>query len=176
VDPTGFEETFEGSLDKEERDYICTIPKGATELEITLAATNDLDLELYDKSTLAIGWGGVIGSKPGGTYEGDTFGYSGWIGSKEFITTDGPLGWDYRLWVYAFRSGSYTVTVNYTWTTPRKGDFDGNGNIDIFDFVLFATAYNSHCGDANYDPIGDFDGDCDIDIFDFVQFAQVYGT
>jgi len=65
-----------------------------------------------------------------------------------------------------------TVTV----TTGRKGDFDGDGDIDIFDFVMFAAAYGSELGDENYNPAGDFEPDGDIDIFDFVQFAAVYGT
>jgi len=58
----------------------------------------------------------------------------------------------------------------------RKGDFDGNGHIDIFDFVHFADAYGSETGDPNYNAIGDFDDDGHIDIFDFVDFANVYGT
>jgi len=58
----------------------------------------------------------------------------------------------------------------------RKGDFDGDGNIDIYDFVLFAQAYGSELEDDNYNPVGDFDDDGVINIFDFVQFAGVYGT
>jgi subtilisin family serine protease len=58
----------------------------------------------------------------------------------------------------------------------RKGDFTGDGHIDIFDFVQFADAYGSELGDLNYNAIGDFDDDGDIDIFDFVDFADVYGT
>jgi len=65
-----------------------------------------------------------------------------------------------------------TVTV----VTGRKGDFDNDDDIDIFDFVLFAAAYGSELGDDNYNAAGDFDDDGDIDIFDFVQFAAVYGT
>jgi len=61
-------------------------------------------------------------------------------------------------------------------TNGRKGDFDGDGDIDIFDFVDFADAYGSETGDPNYNAIGDFNDDGDIDIFDFVDFADVYGT
>jgi len=66
--------------------------------------------------------------------------------------------------------GTVTVVIG------RKGDLDGDGHIDIFDFVLFATAYGSVSTDPNYNVVGDFDDDGDIDIFDFVQFAGVYGT
>ena len=65
-----------------------------------------------------------------------------------------------------------TVTVGI----GRKGDFNGDGDIDIFDFVMFAAAYGSELGDDNYNPAGDFNDDGDIDIFDFVLFAAVYGT
>jgi len=58
----------------------------------------------------------------------------------------------------------------------RKGDFNGDGAIDIFDFVLFAAAYRSELGDDNYNAAGDFNNDGHIDIFDFVLFAAVYGT
>jgi hypothetical protein len=61
-------------------------------------------------------------------------------------------------------------------TNGRKGDFDGDGDIDIFDFVDFADAYGSETGDPNYNAIGDFNDDGHIDIFDFVDFADVYGT
>lgn len=57
-----------------------------------------------------------------------------------------------------------------------KGDFDGDGHIDIFDFVDFADAYGFEVGDPDYNAIGDFNDDGNIDIFDFVDFADVYGT
>ena len=66
--------------------------------------------------------------------------------------------------------GTVTVVIG------RKGDFDNDGDIDIFDFVLFAAAYSSELGDDNYNPAGDFDDNGVINIFDFVQFAAVYGT
>ena len=66
--------------------------------------------------------------------------------------------------------GTVTVVIG------RKGDFDGDGYIDISDFVSFAIAYGSTLGDPNYDVVGDFDDNGDIDISDFVSFAIVYGT
>lgn len=58
----------------------------------------------------------------------------------------------------------------------RKGDFDGDGDIDFFDFVAFAACYGSILGSANYNVIGDFDEDGYVDLYDFVDFAAVYGT
>ena len=70
----------------------------------------------------------------------------------------------------------WLIKVSATGEGVRKGDFDGDGDIDIFDFVQFADAYGSEAGDPNYNAIGDFDDDGHIDIFDFVDFADVYGT
>ena len=61
-------------------------------------------------------------------------------------------------------------------TSQRKGDFDGNGVIDIYDFYQFANAYGSEVGDPNYNVIGDFNDDGYINIYDFAGFADVYCT
>jgi len=112
--------TFTGSVALDETAYLTTIPSGATELEITLSATADLDLNLYDGTTFVIGWGGQIDSAGSttGTYEGDTFVYSGWDGGEESITADGPLGQAYDLKVYGCEAGDYTVTVSYVSGVP----------------------------------------------------------
>jgi hypothetical protein len=57
-----------------------------------------------------------------------------------------------------------------------KGDFDGDGHIDFYDFIQFAGAYGSEVGDPNYNVIGDFNDDGYIDFFDFIAFAGNYGT
>jgi len=115
--PQVFDQTFgPTALPEGERAPICTIPEGASALEITLTTAAspgpDMDLELYDGTTLVIGEGGEI-SAPGGEYEGDYFGYSGYNGGEEFITADGPLGQAYDLMVYAYAAGTYTVHVYY---------------------------------------------------------------
>jgi len=99
---------------------LTTIPAGATELEITLSATADLDLNLYDSDTFVIGWHGEIDSafETTGTYEGDTFAYSGWGVDEEYINSDGPLGRAYDLKVYGYCAGDYTVNVSYVLGAP----------------------------------------------------------
>ena len=47
-------------------------------------------------------------------------------------------------------------------------DFDGDGDVDIFDFSDYAAAYNTGGASA------DFDGDGDVDIFDFSGYAAAY--
>jgi hypothetical protein len=115
--PGPVELEFSGSVAKGERKTLLTpdIPGGVTELEITLHATADVDLELYDGTTFVIGWKAIIKSSgpTTGTYQGDTFAYSGWDGGDEYITADGPLSRAYTLKVYGFKAGNYDVTVSY---------------------------------------------------------------
>ena len=64
---------------------------------------------------------------------------------------------------------------------PRSGsiapspDFDGNGKVGFSDFVLFAGAYGTHSGQANFDSKFDLDGDGRVGFSDFVLFAGAYG-
>jgi len=86
---------------------------------------------------------------------------------------------EWKQWVYNHTlppRPSWADSFLYSSVSQRKGDFDGDADIDIFDFVLFAAAYGSVFGDDNYNAAGDFEPDGDIDMFDFVQFAAVYGT
>lgn len=56
------------------------------------------------------------------------------------------------------------------------GDFEPDGDVDITDFGLFADAFGSVLGDANYDARADYDSDNDVDITDFGIFADAFGT
>ncbi len=55
------------------------------------------------------------------------------------------------------------------------GDVDRDGDVDIFDIVRIAGAYDSEEGDARYVANCDIDGDGDVDIFDVVIAAGHYG-
>jgi hypothetical protein len=55
------------------------------------------------------------------------------------------------------------------------GDIDGDGDVDRYDFGIFAGAYASTTGDPNYDIRCDFDGDGDVDRYDFGTFSGNYG-
>ena len=64
---------------------------------------------------------------------------------------------------------------------PRSGssapspDFDSNGRVGFSDFVMFAGAYGTRSGQANFDSKFDLDGDGRIGFSDFVLFANAYG-
>ncbi len=59
-------------------------------------------------------------------------------------------------------------------------DFNGDHYVDFWDFLEFVDAYDSACGDANYDQRYDIypaksTGDCKIDFQDFLIFAPEFG-
>ena len=58
----------------------------------------------------------------------------------------------------------------------RKGDFNGDGNINFDDFDVFCAIYGLDSADPNFDPKGDFNDDDIIDFDDFDAFCAIYGT
>jgi len=60
--------------------------------------------------------------------------------------------------------------------TLREGDVNQEGNINIFDFAILASAYSTQEGDPGYDARADLNGDDRVDIFDFALLASNYGT
>ena len=56
------------------------------------------------------------------------------------------------------------------------GDFDGNGRVDIADFLSFVDVYGSSSSDVTYNVQMDFDSSGRVDIADFLSFVDVYDT
>ncbi|MDE3000995.1 MAG: leucine-rich repeat domain-containing protein [Gemmatimonadota bacterium] len=56
------------------------------------------------------------------------------------------------------------------------GDFNGDGAVNLADFLAFAGSFGTRSGDANYDARIDLDGSGAIDLSDFLAFAEVFGT
>jgi len=85
---------------------------------------------------------------------------------------------------YSYDASSTVLTLTVThsssqevvldWTTIA-GDIDGDGDVDRYDFGIFAGAYDTSEGDPKYIPEADLDGDGDIDRYDFGIFAGNYG-
>lgn len=58
---------------------------------------------------------------------------------------------------------------------PIFGDFEPDGDVDIIDFGVFADAFGSVTGDAEYNADADSEPDGDVDIIDFGLFADNFG-
>jgi uncharacterized membrane protein len=56
-----------------------------------------------------------------------------------------------------------------------RGDLDDDGYRNVADFTLFAAAYGSKLGDADYNPAADLNGDGFVNTTDFTRFASVFG-
>jgi hypothetical protein len=52
--------------------------------------------------------------------------------------------------------------------TGCRADFDGDGQLTIFDFLAFQNAFDAG------DPLADFDGDGSLTIFDFLAFQNEF--
>ena len=59
--------------------------------------------------------------------------------------------------------------------TAADADFNGNGEVDIPDFLQFVDAYGSQRGEANFDAKFDLNRNGIIDIPDFLIFVDLYG-
>ncbi|MDE2887200.1 MAG: dockerin type I domain-containing protein [Gemmatimonadota bacterium] len=56
------------------------------------------------------------------------------------------------------------------------GDFNGDGKVNLADFLAFAGGFGARSGDTNYNAGMDMDGNGAIDLSDFLAFAGVFGT
>jgi hypothetical protein len=60
---------------------------------------------------------------------------------------------------------------------PCPGDFAPDfGFRDLADIMAMLPAWNTDCGDAEFDEMFDFDGDCHIGLFDIMQVVAVWNT
>ncbi|MCY3764411.1 MAG: M66 family metalloprotease [Gemmatimonadetes bacterium] len=56
------------------------------------------------------------------------------------------------------------------------GDFNGDGKVNLADFLAFAGGFGARSGDAKFSARLDLDGSGAIDLSDFLAFAGVFGT
>ena len=60
-------------------------------------------------------------------------------------------------------------------SSPPSPDFNGNGIVDIPDFLLFVDAFGSKEGQERYDAKYDLDSNGEIGIPDFLIFVDSFG-
>ena len=63
----------------------------------------------------------------------------------------------------------YAPRLEMTVIAIDDADINGDGVLDIFDFLAFQNAF------AAGDPLADYDGDCRLTIFDFLAFQNAFG-
>ena len=68
------------------------------------------------------------------------------------------------------------ASLSFTATAQCPGDFDGNGMVNLSDFLAFAGGFGTRSGDAGYDARMDMDGSGAVDLSDFLAFAGAFGT
>lgn len=76
------------------------------------------------------------------------------------------------------RTTSFDVTgveVTLNRTPALAGDMDGDRDVGVDDFLLFAEAFGTSCGEVDYDPLADLDGNCTVGVDDFLLFAGQFG-
>jgi hypothetical protein len=75
----------------------------------------------------------------------------------------------------AIPSENYSVqNGNIVLFGTLRVDLNHDGEVDIQDAVIWGLAFDSHPGDANWNPKVDFNGDEEIDIVDFAQIALAW--
>ncbi|MEO1009361.1 MAG: S8 family serine peptidase [Planctomycetota bacterium] len=169
------------------REYVVMVPEGEAELKITLAfldpagttsstihRINDLDLEVRaPDGTRYFGNNGLLGraySLPGGAASDvDTV-------ENVFVEAPIPGHWVVRVVVEELNEDARLETpeidMDYALVVrgirPCRGDFDGSGSTDAFDFLAFQNAFDAG------DPLADFDAGGTLDIFDFLEFVNAF--
>jgi hypothetical protein len=86
----------------------------------------------------------------------------------------------YAISAYAWPVVNETNTVDNTKadgivTVTIIGDIRGDGNVDIYDAILLANAYNTKPGYPNWNPNADINCDNIVDIYDAILLANHYG-
>ena len=66
--------------------------------------------------------------------------------------------------------------ISFTKPTTSPGDFDGDGNVNLADFLAFVAVFGRSSSDAGFDARMDFDGNRNVNLADFLAFVAVFGT
>jgi len=114
--------------------------------------------------------------------------YNNNFADRRQITIDYlPNSWNYsdigNYWHEWLGDPPYNITVNNLDYHPLDhplmrsltGDFDWDGDVDIYDIVMMAGAYGTIPGDKKWNPFVDLITDWEINIYDVVLACDSYG-
>jgi len=81
----------------------------------------------------------------------------------------------YNIYASVYSAGYTIALANCTFSVVRPGDINGDGQVDIFDIVVVASAFGSVPGDAKWNAVADINNDNIVDIFDIAIVAVHFG-
>ena len=131
------------------------------------SVTEDFPLTVYanasviDSRTISL----VSGNFTTVTFARNTTGFA--EGRYVIKAVAGPVIGETNKTDNTYVAGSVTVTI--------PGDIDGNGRVDLVDFVRLALAFKSQVGQPKWNPNADIDGNGIVDQADVNILAQHYG-
>ncbi|MYD63273.1 MAG: hypothetical protein F4W91_19745 [Gemmatimonadetes bacterium] len=67
------------------------------------------------------------------------------------------------------------AAISFMETPLFPGDFDGNGIVNMTDFLFFVAAFDTRSGDAKYNVLADLNRNGTVDMFDFLLFVTAFG-
>ncbi len=78
---------------------------------------------------------------------------------------------------FEYRPASTSVVILEVPDTPPalSPDFNGDGQVEIVDFLLFVQVFGTQSGQENFDPKFDLNSDGTVDISDFLIFVDSFG-
>ena len=118
------------------------------------------------------------------SFGGQATANSGLMGTIRFRTTAAFSGTSIRLVRAELSRGGRFETVTpdirielqlHQVSTAPSSDFDGNGIVNIADFLAFVGQFGNRQGDGKYDAKYDLDSDGQIAISDFLSFVNDFG-
>jgi len=112
------------------------------------------------------------GYPSGGNYWSDHIGTDNFTGSYQNVTGSDGIG--DAVYVFLDEDNQDNYPLMNPWT-PLVGDVDGDGDVDRYDFGVFAGAYGTSVGQPRYHVRCDLDQDGDIDRYDYGILAGNYG-
>ena len=120
-----------------------------------------------------------------GSFGGRATVNSGLVGTIRFRTTTSFTGTSIRLVRSEMNRGgqleTITLAASISLSSGSSGpsglasDFNGDGSVDVADFLLFVGVFGTSRGDGKYAAKYDLDGDGAIAITDFLTFVDDYG-
>lgn len=167
--------SFERTVGRNETIMLGTIPAGRSDVRVSLASPQDVDVVLADASTgeVLVGWPTGTLSQPAEactTWAGRTLCYSGYHGDQtaagagnEWIAIDGEAPRDLEMRLYGFAAG--TARVDYEWNATEGCADSGSGSfVQTLERNQLVEVGTIPAGRGNVFVALSADGGADLDI------------